>query len=144
MIVAVVSDTHGIVLPVAYSLQRNKVDVVLHLGDNVEDARKIEQITGMEVYVVAGNCDENSKDTPEDLVLENYDVNNGIDKIVEKAKKLGVDYALFGHTHVHLREKVEGITVLNPGSTTMPRQGDTKGYYIVNLIEKSVNRINLK
>ena len=32
--------------------------------------RKIEQITGMEVYVVAGNCDENSKDTPEDLVLE--------------------------------------------------------------------------
>lgn len=156
MIVAVVSDTHGIVLPVAYSLQRNKVDVVLHLGDNVEDARKIEQITGMEVYVVAGNCDENSKDIPEDLVLEirrkkfflthghNYDVNNGIDKIVEKAKKLGVDYALFGHTHVHLREKVEGITVLNPGSTTMPRQGDTKGYYIVNLIEKSVNRINLK
>lgn len=97
MIVAVVSDTHGIVLPVAYSLQRNKVDVVLHLGDNVEDARKIEQITGMEVYVVAGNCDENSKDTPEDLVLEirrkkfflthghNYNVNNGIDKIVEKS-----------------------------------------------------------
>lgn len=156
MIVAVVSDTHGIVLPVAYSLQRNKVDVVLHLGDNVEDARKIEQITGMEVYVVTGNCDENFKDTPEDLVLEirrkkfflthghNYNVNNGIDKIVEKAKELGADYALFGHTYVHLREKVDGITVLNPGSTTMPRQGDTKGYYIVNLIEKSVNRINLK
>ena len=132
------------------------MDVVLHLGDNVEDARKIEQITGMEVYVVVGNCDENSKDTPEDLVLEirrkkfflthghNYNVDNGIDKIVEKAKELGADYALFGHTHVHLREKVDGITVLNPGSTTMPRQGDTKGYYIVNLIEKSVNRINLK
>ncbi len=42
--------------------------------------------------MVAGNCDENSKDTPEDLVLEirrkkfflthghNYNVNNGIDK----------------------------------------------------------------
>ncbi len=37
----------------------------------------------------------------------------------EKAKELGADYALFGHTHVHLREKVDGITVLNPGSTTM-------------------------
>ena len=37
MIVAVVSDTHGIVLPVAYSLQRNKVDIVLHLGDDSED-----------------------------------------------------------------------------------------------------------
>ena len=156
MIVAVVSDTHGIVLPVAYSLQRNKVDVVLHLGDNVEDARKIEQITGMEIYAVSGNCDKNSKDIPEELVLEirrkkfflthghNYDVDNGIDKIVEKAKEVGADYALFGHTHVHLRERVDGITVLNPGSTTLPRQGDTKGYYIVNLIEKSVNRINLK
>ena len=156
MIVAVVSDTHGIVLPVAYSLQRNKVDIVLHLGDYASDAKKIEQITGMEIYAVAGNCDENSKDVPEELVLEirrkkfflthghNYDVDNGIDKIVEKAKEVGADYALFGHTHVHISERVDGITVLNPGSTTLPRKGDTKGYYIINLIEKSVNRINLK
>lgn len=156
MIIAVVSDTHGIVLPVAYSLQRNKVDIVLHLGDNASDAKKIEQITGMEIYAVAGNCDENSKDVPEELVLEirrkkfflthghNYDVDNGIDKIVEKAKEVEADYALFGHTHVHIRERVDGITVLNPGSTTLPRKGDTKGYYIINLIEKSVNRINLK
>lgn len=156
MIIAVVSDTHGIVLPVAYSLQRNKVDIVLHLGDNASDAKKIEQITGMEIYAVAGNCDDNSTDVPEELVLEirrkkfflthghNYDVDNGIDKIVEKAKEVGADYALFGHTHVHLRERVDGITVLNPGSTTLPRKGDTKGYYIINLIEKSVNRINLK
>ena len=147
MIIAVVSDTHGIVLPVAYSLQRNKVDIVLHLGDNASDAKKIEQITGMGIYAVAGNCDENSKDVPEELVLEirrkkfflthghNYDVDNGIDKIVEKAKEVGADYALFGHTHVHLRERVDGITVLNPGSTTLPRKGDTKGYYIINLIE---------
>lgn len=156
MIIAVVSDTHRIVLPVAYSLQRNKVDIVLHLGDYASDAKKIEQITGMEIYAVAGNCDENSKDVPEELVLEirrkkfflthghNYDVDNGIDKIVEKAKEVGADYALFGHTHVHIRERVDGITVLNPGSTTLPRKGDTKGYYIINLIEKSVNRINLK
>ncbi len=156
MIIAVVSDTHGIVLPVAYSLQRNKVDIVLHLGDYASDAKKIEQITGMEIYAVAGNCDENSKDVPEELVLEirrkkfflthghNYDVDNGIDKIVEKAKEVGADYALFGHTHVHIRERVDGIIVLNPGSTTLPRKGDTKGYYIINLIEKSVNRINLK
>jgi phosphodiesterase family protein len=156
MIIAVVSDTHEIVLPVAYSLQRNKVDIVLHLGDYASDAKKIEQITGMEIYAVAGNCDENSKDVPEELVLEirrkkfflthghNYDVDNGIDKIVEKAKEVGADYALFGHTHVHIRERVDGITVLNPGSTTLPRKGDTKGYYIINLIEKSVNRINLK
>ena len=156
MIIAVVSDTHGIVLPVAYSLQRNKVDIVLNLGDNASDAKKIEQITGMEIYAVAGNCDENSKDVPEELVVEirrkkfflthghNYDVDNGIDKIVEKAKEVGADYALFGHTHVHIRERVDGITVLNPGSTTLPRKGDTKGYYIINLIEKSVNRINLK
>ena len=152
MIIAVVSDTHGIVLPVAYSLQRNKVDIVLHLGDYASDAKKIEQITGMEIYAVAGNCDENSKDVPEEIRRKkfflthghNYDVDNGIDKIVEKAKEVGADYALFGHTHVHIRERVDGITVLNPGSTTLPRKGDTKGYYIINLIEKSVNRINLK
>jgi len=127
MIIAVVSDTHGIVLPVAYSLQRNKVDIVLHLGDYASDAKKIEQ--RKKFFLTHGH---------------NYDVDNGIDKIVEKAKEVGADYALFGHTHVHIRERVDGITVLNPGSTTLPRKGDTKGYYIINLIEKSVNRINLK
>lgn len=155
MIVAVVSDTHGVVLPVAYSLQRNKVDVVLHLGDYAEDIKLIEQITGMQCFVVRGNCDEDPN-ILEEMVVEirrkkfflthghKYDVNNGIEKIVERAKELGVDYALFGHTHVHLREKVDGITILNPGSTTLPRHGDTKGYYIINLIEKSVRRIELK
>lgn len=156
MIVAVVSDTHGNVLPVSYSLQRNKVDVVLHLGDNVEDARLIEKITGMEVYCVRGNNDFFETDIPEDLVIEirrkkfflthghNYDVDMGIEKVVHKAKELGVDYALFGHTHIHTREKVDNIVVLNPGSTSSPRNNDTKGYYLINLIEKSVNRINLK
>lgn len=156
MIIAVVSDTHGVVLPVAYSLQRNNVDVVLHLGDYCEDIKLINQITGMESYVVSGNCDENNFDVPEEMVIEirrkkfflthghNYDVNNGLEKIIKRAKELGVDYALFGHTHVHLRKKVDGITLLNPGSTTLPRHGDTKGYYIINLIEKSVSRIELK
>lgn len=140
MIIAVVSDTHGVVLPVAYSLQRNKVDVVFHLGDSSEDVKIIEKITGMEVHAVRGNNDMFCEEVPNDLVIEirrkkfflthghNYDVYNGIGKIVEKAKEVEADYALFGHTHVHLREKVDGIMVLNPGSTTLPRHGDTKGY----------------
>lgn len=155
MIIAVVSDTHGIVLPVAYSLQRNKVDVVFHLGDNVEDADIIQNITGMEVYKVRGNND-NRFDIPEDMVVEirhkkfflthghNYNVNENTDTILEKAKEYGVDYACCGHTHIHLREKRDGIVILNPGSTTKPRNLDTKGYYLINLIEKSIMRIELK
>ena len=156
MIVAVVSDTHGTVLPVAYSLQRNKVDVVLHLGDCVDDARLIQQITGIETHMVKGNNDFYETEIPDDLVVEirrkkfflthghNYNVERGFERVIKKAKELEVDYALFGHTHVHLREKIDDIILLNPGSTTLPRQNDTKGYYIINLIEKSTTRITLK
>lgn len=156
MIIAVVSDTHGLVLPVSYSLQRNKVDIVIHLGDNVEDADLIQRITGMEVYKVRGNNDFLSPDVPDEMTIEirrkkfflthghKYNVDSGTDKIFEKAKELGVDYALFGHTHVHLREKREDILILNPGSPCFPRKRDTKGYYLINLIEKSVVRIELK
>lgn len=155
MIIAVVSDTHGIVLPVAYSLQRNKVDVVFHLGDNVEDAEIIQSITGMEMYKVRGNTDSRM-DVPEDLVVEirkkkfflthghHYDVNENTDKILEKAKEYGADYACFGHTHFHTREKRDDVVILNPGSTTSPRNKDTKGYYLINLIERSILRIELK
>lgn len=155
MIIAVVSDTHGIVLPVSYSLQRNKVDLVFHLGDFCKDVKLIEQITGIKCNCVRGNCDFET-DVLDEEVIEvrrkkffithghKYDVKLGTEKIIQKAKSLNVDYALFGHTHVHFREKVDKITILNPGSTSFPRNGDTKGYYIINLIEKSVNRIELK
>ena len=38
------------------------------------------------------------------------------------------DILLHGHTHVPTFDPVEGIYVLNPGSTTIPKGGSAKGY----------------
>lgn len=47
-----------------------------------------------------------------------------LDDILGLAKKWGVDYLLTGHTHVPSLRVVEGVTHLNPGTTTYPLAKD--------------------
>ena len=44
---------------------------------------------------------------------------------------LGVDYVLCGHTHQAYTLDVGGITVINPGSVGLPRDGDPRAAYAV-------------
>lgn len=43
------------------------------------------------------------------------------DERIEEAKKLGCHVVVSGHTHVKVLEEKDGIIVLNPGSTTIPK-----------------------
>lgn len=43
-------------------------------------------------------------------------------KRVEFAQKFGADILIFGHTHIPLVKKKEDIILLNPGSTSLPKQ----------------------
>ncbi|GAB6100725.1 phosphodiesterase [Halanaerocella petrolearia] len=38
------------------------------------------------------------------------------------AHKLGADILVFGHTHLPLVKEVKGVTLLNPGSISLPKQ----------------------
>ena len=43
-----------------------------------------------------------------------------LDDVLGLARKWGIDYLLTGHTHVPSLRVVEGVTHLNPGTTTYP------------------------
>lgn len=139
MRIAVVSDTHRMTKYIEVIKQYIKgSDVLIHLGDNIEDIRELSQGFQGKVYGVKGNCDF-SNSYPSEQILNiggkrifithghNYGVKSSLNNIFYKAKEVGADIVLFGHTHENAILKEEGITFMNPGSVALPR---SKGRYI--------------
>lgn len=53
---------------------------------------------------------------------------------------LGVDYVCVGHTHQPYTLAVNGVTVINPGSVGLPRDGDPRaGYAVLTVTEAGVD-----
>ena len=133
MLIAVVSDTHG----AKNAIRRVKkaianADVLIHLGDNIADLKYIKEDFKGEVYGVNGNCDFTSNFPIEQIVEiegkrffithgHKYGVKYDISTIFYKGKELGVDAVLFGHTHVKVIDQEEGVWIINPGSTSLPK-----------------------
>jgi putative phosphoesterase len=139
MLIAVVSDTHrmGKYVNLARGMIKN-ADILIHLGDNIEDAEILEQGFEGKVYIVAGNCDYSSKYPKEGIIEVNrkkiffthgdlYGVKSSMNNIYYRGRELGVDIVLFGHTHQQMIEKEQGIILMNPGSISLPR---FKGRYV--------------
>lgn len=133
MLIAVISDTHRMskYINSAKELIKN-ADILLHLGDNVEDVDLLEQGFKGEVYAVAGNCDYSKKYPKETIIEVNgrkiffthgdlYGVKSSINNIYYKGKELEADIVLFGHTHQHLIEEESGLILMNPGSVSLPK-----------------------
>lgn len=49
------------------------------------------------------------------------------------AQKNNCDFAVYGHTHFPLCEKLDKVTLINPGSPQSPRRGAEKSFAILNL-----------
>lgn len=133
MLIAVVSDTHG----ATHAMKCVKkaivnADVLIHLGDNISDLKYIKYGFRGEVYGVSGNCDFTTE-YPTEQIIEiegkrffithghKYGVKYDISTIFYKGKELGVDAVLFGHTHVKVVDQEEGMWIINPGSTSLPK-----------------------
>lgn len=135
MKIAVVSDTHLNTSMLDKILKETKdADIIFHLGDNVKDALYLEKNFNGDVYYVKGNCDiAVSADTDKVIEIEgkkfflthghNYRVNYDLNNLYYKAKELNVDVAVYGHTHVKLIENYGDLYILNPGSSSLPRDG---------------------
>ena len=139
MLIAVVSDTHrsNKYIKLAEELIKD-ANVLIHLGDNVEDAEELEHNFKGKVYAVAGNCDYSTKYPKENIIEINgrkiffthgdlYGVKRSINNIYYRGKELDVDIVLFGHTHEQIIEKENGLILMNPGSIALPR---LKGRYV--------------
>ena len=55
--------------------------------------------------------------------------------IFEEGQARKADIVMYGHTHRPFFEQKDGITVLNPGSLSFPRQEGRKGSYMIMEIE---------
>lgn len=124
----VISDTHGnfsLALK-AHSLSE-PVDIIFHLGDGCDDAELMRDVLEVPVINVAGNCDIGSK-APRELVWESegkrillshgdaYGVKAGLARLDQRARSIGADAVLFGHSHLPLNELRSELLLLNPGT----------------------------
>ena len=134
--VLILSDTHGYLREVPYLRNVDEYDYVIYLGDGYEEVEHWASVKGLSERFIAvtGNCDFAPSVSRQKLFEINgvrifithgdlYDVKNDYRQIFSKARELGADIAMFGHTHYADHQMVEGIHLFNPGSV-LPRGRD--------------------
>lgn len=151
MRVLIVSDTHGRHTGLDKALeQAGKIDYLVHLGDTEGGEYYIEAVCGCPAYILAGNNDFFSDSLREMEIMfgrkkafmshgHYYRVSLGPERIAEEGKSRGADIVMYGHTHKPLIEQIGGITVLNPGSLSYPRQEGRRGSYIIMEMDEEGN-----
>ena len=128
MKILVLSDSHRCITPMRTVIRREKPDQILHLGDHESDALRLrELVPNTPILYVPGNCDPGSE-APEtvtpviDGVLflithgHRYQVKYGLLRLSLAAEEMGVQAALFGHTHQPCIEQHGGVLLFNPGA----------------------------
>lgn len=140
MKILVVSDTHGNYLAPARILEETNAEMLIHLGDEINDALTLELIVDVPVIKVPGNCDHSAREPRELLESisgntffithgDGFRVKNGLNRLVEKAKAVKASVVLFGHTHKPLIQKQDGVFLINPG--TLMAGSDSKSYALL-------------
>lgn len=135
MKVLVISDTHGDISLLKSNLEAvEECDMILHLGDYDSDTYRISEFYKKQIFAVRGNNDYSSRFDQDKIIrIENhtifmthghkYGVYFGIDRLYYKAKEIGADIVLYGHTHVYNLQSKGQIIFLNPGSAFLSRDG---------------------
>ena len=150
MIIGVISDTHrnrGAVDRAFQFFQEKGAKQVFCLGDVCQDVRDRDIEYDMEVVCVAGNMDFSSP-FPTQRVHEvdgirfllthghTFAVHYSHRHLIEEAKQNQCQVALYGHTHVPYIDIGSDVTILNPGSISLPRQeGFQKTFLLMEINE---------
>lgn len=149
MKILVFSDSHGDYDNLEKAVLANSdVDMIIHLGDGEREYLRLQDRFGGYSYrFVRGNNDFHC-----DCVLKQYVelgsghkalichghyfyVRSGVEWLIDDAKQNGCDIVMFGHTHKNRYEVFDGIHLVNPGSTSLPRGGDLPSYALVEVRE---------
>ena len=141
MRILIISDTHGRHGNLTEILEREpNIDLLIHLGDVEGGEEYINELAKCPVEIVAGNNDffsdlEREKEIEigkyKALITHGhyYYVAMGIEDLRKEALGRGMDIAMFGHTHRPFLDYSKGITMLNPGSVSYPRQDGHRPSY---------------
>ena len=144
MKILAVSDTHGDLRGFEEALNREgRPDMVIHCGDICGDEERLKEYAGCPCHIVRGNMDFSGLLPPECVVeasgislfachghLLGVDFDTSV--LAEDAAACGCVIALYGHTHMPDIHKEAGITVMNPGPLSYPRQNPrVKSYGVI-------------
>ena len=148
----VISDTHGHIdravrlLPLFHDL-----DLIVHLGDYLRDAEKLQKFTDIKVIAVGGNCDGLTArseavvgiDSPFGPLLITHGhlhgAKNGIDRLLYLAAERDAKAVLFGHTHTPFFGVFDGISLVNPGSLSLSGTQNQGTYAVLTIDEAGIS-----
>lgn len=145
MKILVVSDTHRKDDNLKLVLSEEcPLDMLIHLGDAEGSEHFIPDWVNPEcrMEMVLGNNDFFSRlDREREIDVAGhkafithghyYGVSMGPEGLVDEAKSRGCDIAMYGHTHRPFLDVIDGVTVLNPGSLSYPRQEGRRPSYMI-------------
>lgn len=145
MKILVVSDTHRKDDNLKLVLSEGcPLDMLIHLGDAEGSEHFIPDWVNPEcrMEMVLGNNDFFSRlDREREIDIAGhkafithghyYGVSMGPEGLVDEAKSRGCDIAMYGHTHRPFLDVIDGVTVLNPGSLSYPRQEGRRPSYMI-------------
>lgn len=137
----IISDSHGQLDNVEKIIKREgRLDIVIHLGDIAGQDNQLRALCDCPVKIVRGNCDFYSEnELVEVFSLEQnkifathghyYSVDFGVGTLQMAAEERGCNIAMYGHTHIPDISYLGGLTIVNPGSVSRPRQLNRKPTY---------------
>ncbi|HML38074.1 MAG TPA: metallophosphoesterase [Bacillota bacterium] len=151
MRIYVISDTHGKIdkaVEIYKTLQ--DIDLIVHLGDHWNDAKRMKEQLSVPLIGVKGNMDGSFARDGHHILETDFgrillahghmeSVKQGLDNIMYKAEALKCRAAFFGHTHIPLFIEANGMYLLNPGSLTLPTGGRKGSYAVATVTEESLN-----
>lgn len=155
MRILVISDTHRHLGHVIDLLEGDhRFDAIIHLGDHLSDAEDLMSMYDLPVACVAGNCDFGVGKNAYSQVVEYMGkriyichghmarVKYGDEMLRQLIREEGYDMALYGHTHC-ASISYEGDSILmNPGSISLPRDGDPS-FGVIHIDEKGAIHTNI-
>ncbi|WP_250278945.1 metallophosphoesterase family protein [[Clostridium] colinum] len=142
------SDSHSNIknMKTAIKMFEDEVEIIIHLGDYVEDIEKVKKIYKNKTFIqVAGNND--FTDIPNEKVVyinghkvflthgHEYNVYFGIDKLYYRLQELNSKICLYGHTHKPLVFAEDNFLILNPGSISFPRGGSICSFILMEFLD---------
>lgn len=149
--ILVVSDSHGYngnLLEALSHFGKNgsELEMLIHLGDSGGALGELEDFLDCPLIAVRGNCDHSTEYPLVDFVQigdeaamithgHKYSCHYSTERLVEAAKENGASIVMYGHTHIPNVTSGDGMTVLNPGSISLPRQSGSKPTYLVITLE---------
>lgn len=146
MKIIVMSDSHRNYFSLEKIFSGYNADYYIHLGDGEKELDLIAaKYPDKQIFHVKGNCDLASFSENEILLMpsENckifavhghlYDVKYSLEPLKKKARSMGANIALYGHTHERFCSYEDGLYIMNPGSVSCPRDGKGPSFGIIDV-----------